>query len=331
MKTIFLTIAFLGLVLFSNAQPSKSFFVVHCDPNESYNFPNLEVLVDSANAYNIKLTIEFTSFWVDSILSHQSRKNKLIIWQSQGHEIGMHHHEITAPGIWDGYCNLPMIEIHNAGRDTNDFIGTVDSLYNYIQQVTTTPIKTAGVEDSLELPTQCLFQTKGKSQSDGYSNPLSFNLHGNNYCRTTHCYINTVFKEKQLENQYPSMTGFDIIGANTHVYSFVSEPMAIINYFKFINLKGISSNTISDLLQNCNTVGMNDADYKSLVIYPNPSRGKIIINANNIKQVTIFNANGQLVLQSESNVLNISNQPNGVYFIRVVLDDIVVTQRIIKI
>ena len=58
-------------------QPSQSFFVVHCDPNESYNFPNLEVLVDSANNYNIKLTIEFTAPWVDSIINNPYRLNKI--------------------------------------------------------------------------------------------------------------------------------------------------------------------------------------------------------------------------------------------------------------
>ena len=96
LKTFLCTSFFLTSIA-SFSQPQKAFFVVHCDPNEAYNFPELEAFVDSANAYQIKLTIEFTSFWVDSILPFQSRMNKIIIWQSQGHEIGMHHHEAEAP------------------------------------------------------------------------------------------------------------------------------------------------------------------------------------------------------------------------------------------
>ena len=136
MEKVFIAIAILLLAFSSFAQPQKAFFVVHCDPNETENFPNLESLVDSANNYNIKLTIEFTSFWVDSILPFTARLNKISIWESQGHEIGLHHHGVDASGIWDGFSNLEMIEINNAGRDTLLYKGSTDSLLNYVQQIT---------------------------------------------------------------------------------------------------------------------------------------------------------------------------------------------------
>ena len=87
MKTIILKVVAILLLhtVKLSAQPDKAFFVVHCDPNEAYNFPALEQLVDTANNHNIKLSIEFTAAWVDSILNFPFRKNKVALWEASGH------------------------------------------------------------------------------------------------------------------------------------------------------------------------------------------------------------------------------------------------------
>ena len=322
-------------------QPGKSFVVVHCDPNEAHNFPNLEVLVDSANAYNIKLTIEFTAPWIDSILPYQARLNKIIIWQADGHEIGLHHHEITAPGIWDGYSNFSMAEINNEGRDTNLFIGNTDSLYNLAQKVTQQPIKTVGVEDSTSLPTQALYQTRGHDISHGYSNAFSFTYNNLQYCRTSHCIVDAVFKTQQLIAQYPTMTGKDIIGVNTHVHNFVDDPMALISYFQFVNINGgILSQTVSGILGNCFPVGdKSTIDPVAIESWPNPFLNSINIKLpyekNRKSELLIFNTEGEHILsidQPGQNIcINTEKWANGVYYLNVNTDNkSVYSKKIIK-
>ena len=335
-KKIIITqlILFLFSVCFS--QPTKSFVVVHCDPNEAYNFPNLEILVDTANAYNIKLTLEFTSAWIDSILPFQSRLNKLIIWQSQGHEIGLHHHEITAKGIWDGYSNFSMTEIHNAGRDTNLLIGNTDSLYNLVQQITQQPIKTVGVQDSTALPSQSLYQTTGHEVSDGYSNPFSFIYNNKQFSRVTHCFADTSLKTQQLISQYPTMSIYDIIGVNTHVYDFVNEPMALISFFNFINSNNnITPLTVSEILNNHNPVDIrNNINSQLIHIKPNPVNNILNIETKEkIQYIKLYDATGRSIKKitlNKKRKINTSDLIPGVYFLEFILDNKSTTHKFIK-
>lgn len=340
MNPLIFTFFFVVWGLNSFGQPTQAFFVVHCDPNEAYNFPNLEILVDSANNYNVKLTIEFTSYWVDSIMPYPARLNKIATWKSQGHEIGMHHHEVTAFGIWDGYSNLSMIEIYNAGRDTNNYKGNVDSLYNFVQQITSSPIKTIGVEDSLEMPSQALYQTKGFSITHGFSNPFSYMCNGISYCKTSHCFINDLFKEQQLEANYPSMSNYTILGANCHVYNFVSDPLPIVSYFQFLNENGIASKTVENILQeSCPNNGIeNIISSDNIILSPNPFSVQSNLQINGSLEnasVVLYNQFGQAVKQitnitGQSVIIQRDNLPSGLYFVRLVENNkVIITKKIV--
>lgn len=58
---------------------------------------------------------------------------------------------------------------------------------------------------------------------------------------------------------------------------------------------------------------------KSVLVYPNPSSGTISIQTGNpIEEIVLFNQTGQIVLQAvNSQILNISHLPKGVYFLQV--------------
>jgi len=61
--------------------------------------------------------------------------------------------------------------------------------------------------------------------------------------------------------------------------------------------------------------------FNSVTIYPNPTTGKIQINTNDeIQRVVVRNILGETVKTISSKNLNISDQPNGVYFIEVVTE-----------
>lgn len=322
----FLYLSFILTSVVSFSQPQKAFFVVHCDPNEAYNFPELETFVDSANAYNVKLTIEFTSYWVDSILPYQSRLNKIAIWQSQGHEIGMHHHEVEAPNMWDGFSNLTMQEIYEAGRDTNQYIGNTDSLYNLVQRVSSIPLYTSGNEIVSELPSQISYQTSGVQLVSAFSNATVVSNNVKSYCSVTYAFLYA--NPPRLDSimlSYPNAIGYNVLGVVCHVYNFVDLPQAAINYFKFLNDNQITSMTVYEIMQDECTVSIGSDNHlqNSIEVFPNPCHDFVSIKysgQNNVRY-ELYDLTGVLLmaddLANSDSEIDLSELNEGLYFLHV--------------
>ncbi len=68
----------------------------------------------------------------------------------------------------------------------------------------------------------------------------------------------------------------------------------------------------------------------AIALYPNPVKERLTVNAENLQAVEIFNLVGQLVLTSNSSVINFDNLNEGVYFVRVKADGMTVTKRVVK-
>ncbi len=72
----------------------------------------------------------------------------------------------------------------------------------------------------------------------------------------------------------------------------------------------------------CITTGKKDKQYNNndISIYPNPSNGIFYIKGKNIKSIEIENLSGQKIIavtNNNNNTINISNQPKGIYFVKV--------------
>jgi hypothetical protein len=70
------------------------------------------------------------------------------------------------------------------------------------------------------------------------------------------------------------------------------------------------------------TVGVKNIDDKSnVLVYPNPSRGMVSIEGQNIKSVSIMDLSGKTVYKKtvagNKTRLDVSNLPKSVYFIRI--------------
>jgi len=70
------------------------------------------------------------------------------------------------------------------------------------------------------------------------------------------------------------------------------------------------------------TLGIDDIDDNGMTVYPNPTTGFIYINSNNLEsEYHIVNAIGETVLTgnitSENQLIDISNLPNGLYFVKI--------------
>lgn len=85
------------------------------------------------------------------------------------------------------------------------------------------------------------------------------------------------------------------------------------------------------------SLGLNPIEQDSMVLFPNPCQNKIYFNTNTIKskmvQISIYDLNGKLLLQQDQNLadsLDVSNLPNGLFFISIFNGESVQNQKFIK-
>jgi hypothetical protein len=69
-----------------------------------------------------------------------------------------------------------------------------------------------------------------------------------------------------------------------------------------------------------NTSGINEYVNNSLeaLLFPNPAQNKISIKLNSaFSKIEIFDSKGELILLQKENMVDISNLPRGIYFVKV--------------
>jgi len=64
-------------------------------------------------------------------------------------------------------------------------------------------------------------------------------------------------------------------------------------------------------------------------IYPNPTTGLINIDGDNIKQIDILNIEGKHIYSTNEQIIDISKQPKGIYFVKVTTGRAVIIRKII--
>lgn len=79
-------------------------------------------------------------------------------------------------------------------------------------------------------------------------------------------------------------------------------------------------------ISNLNEI-VSDENFK---IFPNPTTDKFKIIGNNIIEVEIRNIFGELIDLNSSPLVDLSNQPKGIYLIKVKTDKAIITKKIIK-
>jgi hypothetical protein len=123
----------------------------------------------------------------------------------------------------------------------------------------------------------------------------------------------------------------DCDNANTPVANATSQlftpPSATGNYAVQLTTNGCVSVSNCYSLTDLGTVKLEDNN--KAYLYPNPTQGKILVtnlNMDSIKEVNIYNVLGTIV----SNKLDLSNQPKGLYFVKLTTDTGSIIQKLIK-
>ena len=65
-------------------------------------------------------------------------------------------------------------------------------------------------------------------------------------------------------------------------------------------------------------------------LYPNPVKDRLMVQAENLQSIEVFNLVGQLVMMSDQPIVDMNDLNQGVYFVRVKADGMIVTKRVVK-
>ena len=77
--------------------------------------------------------------------------------------------------------------------------------------------------------------------------------------------------------------------------------------------------------------GINNANEISVDLYPNPTTSVLNIEAEGVQEVSVIDINGRTVMTEKNvNAINMSNLANGIYYVRVITNNGVSSQKIVK-
>ncbi len=79
-------------------------------------------------------------------------------------------------------------------------------------------------------------------------------------------------------------------------------------------------------------VSVDENDENDVMIYPNPTNGKLNVEIEGMKQITIINNLGQVVcdnkVDGDNTIINVSQYKDGVYLVRITTENGIITKRI---
>ena len=80
------------------------------------------------------------------------------------------------------------------------------------------------------------------------------------------------------------------------------------------------------------TTGIETEDFLDIIVFPNPAIEYLNIKSTNpIEKIEFLDLNGRILfVKTTENLLNISNCPTGLYFIKVFTDKGIAIRRIVK-
>ena len=82
--------------------------------------------------------------------------------------------------------------------------------------------------------------------------------------------------------------------------------------------EGIVSTSINNQIVNSN-----------IKIYPNPTTGKVLIEAEQFVSVEVYNLSGILIKSTDKQEIDLSQEAKGIYFVKVTSSDFVSIQKLI--
>jgi hypothetical protein len=234
------------------------FFAVHIETSD-HNTQSASVadewlmlvsLVEMADSYGHKLTLEFQPQWAEYALAHPEALTQIRAWEANGHEIAFHHHGLSH-AAWDGYTNATG---HSADAG---YRGTMDEALALVSQLPAGGIvRTAGMTDEETdwLPA-LIYATGGTGKSGGglRSTPGTVSYNGMTVTQVSNQgYVLSVGKAASFAEVLSALgqagTG-EVIGIVTHPFDFWAHQAEVEKLFGSLQARGIQTQTVTSILE----------------------------------------------------------------------------------
>ncbi len=232
--------------------PYSSFLAIHFevgDDTKSLEYqktfwPAAINIVDLANKYNIKLTLQFNPQWAVYILKDTNKINRVRKWQKQGHEVGLHHHGYDH-GDWNGYTNRERKE------DDPKFRGTTHDMMKLMGQLVQPYQLLSGTitDEEFDYPEDIKYDTEGILITHARSKPKWVALGRNNkVIQVGMAFLSFKGDIESFKREYIKLREDELFGVVTHEKDFAKNPVIIEEWLRFIKSEGARITTVSQLI-----------------------------------------------------------------------------------
>ncbi len=256
-------------------------------------WPSVVSMVQTADSFNIKLTLALQSQMAEYILRDTQKINIFNDWVQNGHELAMHHHGIGHVD-WGGYTNRFQGTVYPGDdfyldRYLNSglYRGDMQQSFIYLQQLATTlndSVVTGCITDTqIDKPDEIRYLTEGGNQEDLISIPDTVSLPNETFYFISHC---------QLVSVYTDINNL-IIEDDSINYEFAVERL---DYIK-ANLDQVDENEIMGIVFHAFDQYRFPDIYRELFYYLNQNQ----VNNNSIKELMSVNS-GQCCVGLTGNI-----------------------------
>lgn len=132
------------------------------------------------------------------------------------------------------------------------------------------------------------------------------------------------------KNRVTHVRIIDVVGCIKPEYATYDSEGHVVNdpWFTSYDTGGFDLEAVGVIHDLAHGVSSNESETVS--VYPNPVRDRLSVKGDNIQSIEVFNLVGQLIMSTTETTLDMSNLTEGIYFLRVVLENGMVTKRIVK-
>lgn len=291
----------------------------------------------SGNTYEIRVVVCNTSIPHDSILVYYGDGISNILARTGSSGTSNYtistfiaNHSYPGPGIYEVTCSLNnwdngYLNIPNSSNIPL-FLMTRININSTIGS-NSVPIGTGTFVDSA-IVGQPYIYNPSLWDSDGdslvYKLTACLGDNGSPIPGYTYPYATLYFKMDSISGDINWNTP---LGVGLYAIAYIVEEWRLNNSIYILISQTIRQMTI--VVKDNSSVETVNEDNK-IIIYPNPTTGKIKINAENIKNILIINEIGEIVLNlKKTNEIDMANYPKGIYFIKVLTDKVVQIDKLV--
>lgn len=237
-----------------------TFFAVHCEPSTANPvvWDALREFVGMADRYESKLTLMFNPQWAEFILADTRRFERLKSWQTNGHEVAVHYHNVIHGG-WNGYTNRRDEQLTRDAR----YRGSVANATKLLDALARPDLmrtmcmgpdahwdSTDIVEmDETDYPDGIIYDVDGMDV--GLARPMVTEFRGKKLFHLKHHFFAPGHRADHLDSikaEFRAGCADDVLGVVTHDVDFARSPDFIEEWFKFCRENAAEIQTVRRIL-----------------------------------------------------------------------------------